>query len=81
MKHLHLIRVLNFLNRYRAYSIYSFFNFKEKYCANLVGKLHDVGGPVIENLLKPIFLGKILYTPKTNGTLQIISKVCLKILK
>jgi hypothetical protein len=50
----------------------------EAYCGNLTAKLHDFGGNVIENILKPILLGKILYTPKTNATFQIISKVCFQ---
>lgn len=52
-----------------------FLKILENYCANITSKIHNIGGTVIENILKPILFGKILYTPKTNVTVQLIKKV------
>ena len=49
--------------------------FKATYCRNLYNEMRNVGGYVIGNLITPLLFGKILYTPRTNLTYQIIQKV------
>ena len=44
------------------------------FCSNLYSQMRSIGGKVIGNLITPLLYGKILYTPKTNLTLNIISK-------
>lgn len=51
--------------------------FKSVYCKNLYNEMRNVGGYIIGNLITPLIFGKILYTPKTNLTFQIIQKVIL----
>nr|QNH67915.1 ATP-binding cassette transporter subfamily A member 1-like protein X3 [Brachionus plicatilis] len=48
--------------------------FKSLYCKNLYDEMRSVGGYIIGNLITPLIFGKILYTPKTNLTYQIIQK-------
>ncbi|CAF0899716.1 unnamed protein product, partial [Brachionus calyciflorus] len=44
------------------------------YCKNIYNEMRNVGGYVIGNLITPLLFGKILYTPRTNLTYQIIQK-------
>nr|UOU03310.1 ATP-binding cassette subfamily A1-like 3 [Brachionus rubens] len=48
--------------------------FKTSYCGNLYKELKNVGGYVIGNLITPLLFGKILYSPKTDLTNQIMQK-------
>jgi hypothetical protein len=46
----------------------------EPNCAQLFNDMRKIGGSVIGNLITPLLFGKIVYTPKTNATLQLIKK-------
>ena len=48
---------------------------KEQYCTSFFNQLKNIGGAVIGNLLTPLLFGKILYTPKTTFTFNLIKKV------
>lgn len=47
---------------------------KEAFCDKTFSAINNLG-PAIKNLIKPLLFGKIIFTPKTNVTSQIIQKV------
>jgi hypothetical protein len=49
----------------------------DQYCSAFFEQMRSIGGAVIGNLITPLLFGKILYTPKTAVTYNLIQKVSL----